>query len=177
MVLLLDRLAGETQYATDCIVEMCDVTADVVAFFRYHDPKAQTFYDYNAEECEFVRAAGVFGAQMVAIGAARYRTKGRVERTDPRSTHRHLPVIFTEDLLSAIPHECTAVAVEMGGEPLPGFEHPERAFYIFGSEDAGIPNEVIDICDHHVSIPAGSLNLAAAVNVVLYDRTSKRSQE
>lgn len=122
-----------------------------------------------------VRAAGIFGARLVVIGAARTSTKGRVERTDPRSTHRHLPVQWLPNVLDGLPHECSAVAVEMSPRAtrLPDFQHPERAFYIFGAEDTGIPQELLDVCDHVVQIPAGSMNLAAAVNVVLYDRTSK----
>lgn len=123
-----------------------------------------------------VRAAGVFGAKLVVIGTPRVEQRGRVERTDPRSTHRHLPVQWLPSVLDGLPHECEAVAVEMSAEAtsLPQFDHPERAFYIFGAEDTGLPAEIIAICDHVVSIPAGSLNLAAAVNVVLYDRAAKR---
>lgn len=122
-----------------------------------------------------IRAAGVFGAQLVVIGTKRLPVKGRVERTDPRSTHRHLPVQWIPDILEALPHECSAIAVEMGdgATELPAFQHPERAYYIFGAEDTGLPADIVALCDAHVSIPAGSLNLAAAVNVVLYDRASK----
>lgn len=122
-----------------------------------------------------VRAAGVFGAKLVVIGMARVLQRGRVERTDPRSTHRHMPVQWLPSVLDGLPHECEAIAVEMtdDAKPLPAFEHPERAFYIFGAEDTGLPQEIISVCDHVIRIPAGSLNLAAAVNVVLYDRASK----
>lgn len=124
-----------------------------------------------------IRAAGIFGAQLVVIGTKRLNIKGRVERTDPRSTHRHLPVQWIPEVLEGLPHECEAVAIEMGKDAisLPDFKHPERAYYIFGAEDSGLPPDVVAMCDHHVSIPAGSLNLAAAVNVVLYDRTAKAS--
>lgn len=122
-----------------------------------------------------VRAAGVFGAKLVVIGAGRTAQRGRVERTDPRSTHRHIPVQWLEDVVAGLPHDCKMVAVEMarGAIPLPAFEHPERAYYVFGSEDLGLPELILELCDFVVSIPAGSLNLAAAVNVVLYDRLSK----
>ena len=117
----------------------------------------------------------MFGARLVIIGASRVETKGRIERTDPRSTHRHLPVQWLPNVIDGLPHECKAVAVEMydAATSLPAFQHPERAFYIFGAEDTGLPLELLNICDHIVSIPAGSLNLSAAVNVVLYDRAAK----
>lgn len=126
-----------------------------------------------------VRAAGVFGAKLVVIGAARTAQKGRVERTDPRSTHRHLPVQWLPDVLDGIPHDCVTVAVEIDScaTLLPKFEHPERAYYIFGAEDEGLPEALRTACDHIVKIPAGSLNLSAAVNVVLYDRVAKRGTD
>lgn len=123
-----------------------------------------------------IRAAGVFSARLVVVGGKRLNVKGRVERTDPRSTHRQIPVQWIPNVLDALPHECEAVAVEMGegATCLSEFVHPQQAFYVFGAEDSGLPQDIVKVCDHHVSIPAGSLNLAAAVNVVLYDRLSKQ---
>lgn len=123
-----------------------------------------------------VRAAGVFGAKLVVVGASRPAAKGRIERTDPRSTHRHIPIQFLPDVLDGIPHDCMVVAVEIDkhAQLLPEFEHPERAYYVFGAEDVGLPMEILRVCDYLVCIPGGSLNLAAAVNVVLYDRVAKR---
>src|SRR5690348_5653871 len=84
-----------------------------------------------------IRAAGAFRTQLVVIRTKRLSIKGRVERTDPRSTHRHMPVQWIPDVLEALPHECEAVAIEMGegSMSLPDFAHPERAYYIFGAED------------------------------------------
>jgi len=149
---------------------MSDLRARGFAAVALHSPKS----DGNIGGA--VRAAGVFGAKLVVIGMSRVEQRGRVERTDPRSTHRHLPVQWLPSVLDGLPHECEAVAIEIV-EPsiaLPDFRHPERAFYIFGAEDSGLPPEIIAVCDHVVKIPAGSLNLAAAVNVVLYDRSTKR---
>lgn len=122
-----------------------------------------------------IRAAGVFGARLVVIGAPRGDMRGRVERTDPQSTHRSLPVQWIPDVLDGLPHECKAVAVEIMDDAiqLPRFDHPERAYYIFGSEDVGLPKALIAACDYRITIPARSMNLAACVNVVLYDRLAK----
>ena len=71
----------------------------------------------------------------------------------------------------------TPVAVELlpGAEPLVAFEHPEDALYVFGPEDGSLPKTVRLRCHRFVFIPARHcLNLAAAVNVVLYDRRLKR---
>jgi tRNA(Leu) C34 or U34 (ribose-2'-O)-methylase TrmL len=71
----------------------------------------------------------------------------------------------------------TPVAVELlpTAEPLMSFEHPEDALYVFGPEDGGLPKAVRLHCHRFVFIPTHHcLNLAAAVNVVLYDRRLKR---
>lgn len=68
------------------------------------------------------------------------------------------------------------VCVELveGATPLPEFDHPDNAYYLFGPEDGTLDQAVIDRADAVVFIPTrGCLNLAAAVNVVLYDRLAK----
>ena len=68
------------------------------------------------------------------------------------------------------------VAVEMGGEPLHSFEHPERAVYLLGSEDNGLPDAVVRACHRHVTLPAvrtESFNVAAAGSILMYDRQAK----
>ena len=60
--------------------------------------------------------------------------------------------------------------------PLPEFQHPDNALYIFGPEDGTINQNIIDKADAVVYIPTKScMNLAATVNVLLYDRLSKSS--
>ncbi len=57
------------------------------------------------------------------------------------------------------------------------YQHPENAFYIFGPEDGTISQQVIDRADAVVYVPTiGCMNLAATVNVVLYDRLTKSPQ-
>ncbi len=71
----------------------------------------------------------------------------------------------------------TPVAVELRlqAESLVTFEHPEDALYVFGPEDGSLPKPVRLLCHRFVVIPTHHcLNLAAAVNVVLYDRRFKR---
>jgi tRNA(Leu) C34 or U34 (ribose-2'-O)-methylase TrmL len=75
------------------------------------------------------------------------------------------------------PGSVTPVAVELRpqAESLLTFEHPEDALYVFGPEDGSLPKGVRVVCHRFVVIPTHHcLNLAAAVNVVLYDRRLKR---
>ncbi len=54
------------------------------------------------------------------------------------------------------------------------FEHPAQAIYFFGPEDGNVPKWVRHLSHYFVRIPSTHcLNLAAAVNVVLYDRVMK----
>jgi len=61
-----------------------------------------------------------------------------------------------------------------GAIPLPNFEHPDNAMYLFGPEDGTIKQQVINKADAVVYVPTiGCMNLAASVNVVLYDKLAK----
>jgi TrmH family RNA methyltransferase len=64
------------------------------------------------------------------------------------------------------------VAVDLGGDALPGFRVPDRALLAFGTERQGLSKEVLNAADFRVSIPmengVSSLNLATSVAIVLY---------
>ena len=71
----------------------------------------------------------------------------------------------------------TPVAVELrpSAESLVDFEHPEDAIYVFGPEDGTLPKGILAASHRFIVIPTvHCLNLAAAVNVVLYDRRLKQ---
>ena len=56
-----------------------------------------------------------------------------------------------------------------------GFEHPERALYVFGPEDGSLGRAVLARCHRFLVIPTRHCaNLSAAVYTVLYDRHAKR---
>ena len=67
-----------------------------------------------------------------------------------------------------------AIELVEGARPLTTYKHPARAFYIFGPEDGTLKKNVTNFCDDVIYIPTeGCMNLAATVNVVLYDRLAK----
>lgn len=122
-----------------------------------------------------LRAAGCYGAAMVAASGQRYHRAS----TDTQAAFRHLPLLQTDDLHSVIPFGCVPVAVDLieGATPLPAYVHPERAFYIFGPEDGTLGNGVTSWCRDVIYIPTNyCMNLAACINVVLYDRMLKRER-
>jgi len=121
-----------------------------------------------------LRAAGCYGAAMVAASGQRFNDMP----TDTKKLYKHLPYLTVDDLRQAVPHMCVPVAVELlpDAVPLPEYNHPERAFYIFGPEDSSISDSVLEWTRQRVYIPTeGCMNIAATINVVLYDRQCKQS--
>ena len=122
-----------------------------------------------------MRAAGCYGVKMVAYTGSRYK-KGAKFVTDPQKIHRHIPLMQVEELRPIIPFDCVPVAVDLvsGATPLHEYKHPKRAFYIFGPEDGTLGKETLEWCRDVIYVPTnGCMNLAAAVNVILYDRMVK----
>lgn len=119
-----------------------------------------------------MRAAGAYGAAFVAASGGRVAPG----RTDTMKAYRHIPLMRPSDIFEVIPYDCVPVAIDIidGAVPLNEYTPPERAFYIFGAEDATLGRRVTSRCRDVVFIPTnGCMNLAATVNVVLYDRLAK----
>lgn len=123
-----------------------------------------------------LRAAYCFNAAFVAYSGHRYRPAA----TDTPKTHLHKPLFHAEDVLSLCPYDCEPVAVDLVPDavPLDEFRHLARAFYIFGPEDGTLGRSITDRCARKIIIPGRMcINLAAAVNVVLYDRAAKMRRD
>jgi len=121
-----------------------------------------------------MRAVGVYGA------SALYYTGKRTKpgNTDTRKEYRNIPLVNVENLKEVIPYDCVPVAVDLveTAVSLVDYVHPERAFYIFGAEDGTLGGRILSWCRDAVYVPTnGCMNLAACVNVVLYDRLSKQN--
>lgn len=120
-----------------------------------------------------LRAAYCYDVAMVAIQGDRTRIRSHV---DTPKAWRHIPVIRGDDLHALVPFDAVPVAVDLVDDAvsLPAFQHPQRAFYVFGPEDGTLGKSVLDWCEHRVMVPTRAcMNLAATVNVVLYDRMAK----
>ncbi|WP_462163685.1 RNA methyltransferase [Pseudoalteromonas xiamenensis] len=122
-----------------------------------------------------MRAAGCYGAQRVWYTGERYGY-ARKFATDTKQRVDEIPLEALASLADIKTAQTRIVAVELvdGATPLPFYEHPEDAIYVFGPEDGSLKQDVLSVCDDVVYIPTtGCMNLAATVNVVLYDRTAK----
>lgn len=121
-----------------------------------------------------LRAAGCYGAALVMLSGGRM---GKYA-TDTMKAYRRVPCVEVDDLLASVPFSCVPVAIELcdRAKSMPQASHPESAFYIFGPEDGSVRKEILERVPVVWSIPMnGCMNLAATVNVVLYDRLVKRS--
>lgn len=119
-----------------------------------------------------LRAAHCYGAALLVLEYPRFVHRS----TNVTKAQRHIPMIVGE-ISAHRPYDCPLVAVEILDDaiPLPSFNHPERAFYVFGPEDGSIPKHIVARAQHIISVPTHfCMNLAATVNVVLYDRLAKR---
>lgn len=134
---------------------------------------------YNPKSPENVgsimRAAGCYQASAVRYTGERFSRAVKYQ-TDTKNITSKIPLTHVSDLLADLPAETKLVCVEFaeGATLLPQFEHPEQALYVFGPEDGSLPQAIIDAADHVVFVPTiGCMNLAASVNVILYDRLCK----
>lgn len=119
-----------------------------------------------------LRAAGCYDVKIVAVSGKRYK-KSKKFNTDTRKQYRHRPFLEVENIQNIIPYSCIPIAVDLtqDAKSIFNFIHPERAFYIFGSEDGTLGKSITSWCKETIYIPTnGCMNLAAAVNVILYDR-------
>ena len=130
-----------------------------------------------------MRAAGNFKVDSIFYTGKRYpralmRNPGIPDMR--RKVGQAIPLSEAMSFIDAGPTNMKLVCVEFAENaiPLPDYQHPNDAFYIFGPEDGTISQEVIDRADAVVYVPTiGCMNLAATVNVVLYDRLAKSSQD
>lgn len=122
-----------------------------------------------------MRAAGCYGVNEVIYTGQRYQQAAKFS-TDTKNISKRIPLTPVESLIPDKANDINIVCVELveGATPLPLFNHPENALYILGPEDGSISQKVVDQADHVVYVPTiGCMNLAATVNVVLYDRLAK----
>lgn len=122
-----------------------------------------------------MRAAGCYGVNSVFYTGKRF-DNARKFATDTKKVYQNIPLIGADTLESMIPLGATPVAIELieGAKPLTEYTHPKSAFYMFGPEDGSLTKESLKMCQDVIYVPTqGCMNLAATVNVVLYDRLLK----
>lgn len=124
-----------------------------------------------------MRSAYLYNASYIFTIGARYE---RVASDTPNA-HMSIPTFYFEnfdDFMGHIPLRTSLVGIEQtsSSRDLTNYIHPERAVYLLGAEDYGLPNEVTQACDQVVEIPTHrpySMNVAVAGSIVMADRYVK----
>ena len=126
----------------------------------------------------FRTAATLGNVDFLATVGARY---DKNNHWDPCDSHRILPTWHFDrfaDLRQRLPLCSVLVGVELTSDSvdLADFEHPDRAVYLFGSEDAGLSPQARRSCRSIIRLPSAtgtSMNLSSAGSIVLWDRFVK----
>lgn len=128
---------------------------------------------------------GTLWRSAYQLGAAGIYTVGKrypQQASDTVKAFKHIPMREFADMdafIEGAPYDCPIVGIEMGGRPLSRFAHPERAIYLLGAEDHGIPPAALARCTHVVSLESvrtESFNVAVAGSLVMFDRLTKQRQ-
>ncbi len=124
------------------------------------------------------REANLFGADFIFTIGKRYKHQA----SDTMKTPNHLPLFefnSVEEFNKTMPKNARKICIELNEKsiPLNIFIHPERAIYILGAEDYGLPQTLLSEYDQIVEIPQArkicSSNVAISGSIVLYDRFVK----
>lgn len=145
------------------------MTTSSTVIIGLHNPKSP------ANVGAVLRAAGCYDATEVRYNGTRYNRAVQFQ-TDTQNSRQRIALVNSEDLTSGLDDDVHIVCVELvlGATALPQFTHPEKAVYVFGPEDGSLPQQLVDKAHHVVYVPTnGCMNLAATVNVILYDRLAK----
>ena len=121
------------------------------------------------------RTADLLGCDFFFTIGNRYAPQS----SDTRKSWKRIPLFEFPTLdaaFEAMPRETLLVGVELSPDatPLERFRHPERACYLLGAEDNGLPPKIIARCHHVVVLPGEqSMNLACAGSILVYDRVTR----
>jgi tRNA G18 (ribose-2'-O)-methylase SpoU len=124
------------------------------------------------------RSAMNFGASFMFTVGARCMIR---QASDTVLAFRHIPFFVYPSMDSFIqPTDCFLIGIEQCEKSISieKFVHPERACYILGAEDHGLPEKVIEYCTGgiiQIATPM-CLNVAVAGSIVMFDRNSKKQK-
>lgn len=124
------------------------------------------------------REALLYGADFIFTIGKRYKA----QPTDTPKATKHVPLFefgTMREFKNYLPKEARVVCIELTDEArsLKDLVHPERAVYLLGAEDYGIPQKLLSEYDLVVKVPQVndviSSNVAVTGSIVMYDRLIK----
>lgn len=120
------------------------------------------------------RSAVNLGADFIFVIGNRYKHQS----SDTVKAHRSIPFFQFESFDEfKLPLECRLIGVEIleHSKDLVGYEHPERACYLLGSEGLGLSAKAIEACHDIVKFDSKfCMNVSCAGSVLMWDRKSKQ---
>lgn len=136
---------------------------------------------YSVNIGTLIRSARSMGANSVYTIGKRYEGQASAVGHD-----KHIEMMHFEDYddfrSSMAPFRganigegANIIAVETdSATTLPQLSHPEKAVYLLGAEDKGLPEHILEDVDRVVSIPSEwCLNVSVAGSIAMYDRILK----
>lgn len=121
------------------------------------------------------RSAYILGASFIFTVDRKYKAQS----SDVTSAWTRIPLYHyttIDELIANLPYSAKLIGVELTETAvmLDGFCHPDRAVYLLGNEQIGLPKSVLKRCHDIIKLPGNySLNVAVAGSLVAYDRVSK----
>ena len=145
-------------------------------------PEKRGYFEIGIYQGKTEANIGTLWRSAYQLGAAGIFTIGqryKRQASDCVRAYKHIPFREYRDFehfQDNRPYDCRLIGVEMGGRELSGYTHPQRAIYLLGAEDHGLPVSIIHKCDSIVSlghVRMASFNVAVAGSLVMYDRVFK----
>lgn len=120
------------------------------------------------------RSAYNFGANFIFTIGKRYKKQA----SDTLKTIYHIPLFeyeSMEDFKKHLPFNCQMIFVEQtpGAKNIKDFVHLERAVYVLGAEDNGIPEKLMEGHQKIFIDTPMCLNVAVAGSIVMFDQFTK----
>lgn len=118
------------------------------------------------------RSAYILNASFLFTVGRRYKPQS----SDTMKAHRHIPTYHYptfNTFKDNLPFDCMLIAVEITPDAVDlfSFKHPQRAAYLLGAEDNGIPNYILEQCHKVVRLRGNyCLNVATAGSILMYHR-------
>lgn len=124
------------------------------------------------------RSANLLGANFIFTIGNRYHK----QPSDTTNAIKRIPFYVYDTFVqfyTNMPRDCILIGIELNekSKNIMKFSHPERAIYLLGAEDNGLPKSIIEKCHQLIMLDMkNSLNVATMGSIVIYDRLLKQSQ-
>lgn len=141
------------------------------------------FFGIGIYHCKTEKNIGTLWRTAYLYDAKFIFTIGRRYNTQPSDTPKAWKTIplwefqTFEEFKNSMPKESHLICVELAekSKNLKTFVHPERAIYLLGAEDHGLPETILN--GHTtLQIPSAkpiSMNVSTAGSIIMYDRFTK----